>query len=98
MRMLPKQESRAFSAPAEKLFKFQWDCDRRLAGESAADVGRGLPIQLATILQERHGRGLRVWCPQGYGLEGPVAIANEVQRYLRVSDIRIADQANLLGL
>ena len=69
--------------------------NRRLASEGLANVGRGLPIQLATILQERHGRGGRVRCSQGHHLEGPIAVANDAQQGLRVGRVGITDNGNL---
>jgi hypothetical protein len=98
MRMLPQHESHAFSAHAEKLYKFQWDRDRRLTGEIAAHVGRGLPIQPATILKERHGRGLSVKCSEGHDLEGLAATAHDAQQGLCVGGVGITSNGNFLWL
>ncbi len=82
---------------AENL-KFQWDCDRRLAGEITENVGRGLPIQLATMVQERDSRGLRVRHSQCHDLEGSESVASDIEEGLCVSRVEIADNGNLSRL
>jgi len=57
-----------------------------------------LPIQQATILQERDGRRLGTGLSQGHHLKGLVATANDAQQGLCVSGFRVADDGNLLGL
>jgi len=53
LRMSRQQKSCAFSVCAEQLLERQRVRDRRLAGEIAAHIGCGLPIQQSPILQER---------------------------------------------
>ena len=57
-----------------------------------------MPLYQFSILQERDFRELCVRCPQGHYLEGPVAIANDVQQGLRVSGVEITDNGNLSRL
>ena len=62
---------------SEKCLKQRWLCNRRLTREITADVDGRLPLDQATILQERDRRALRVRRCQGNHLEGLVAVAND---------------------
>ena len=51
-------------------------CNRGVAGEIAADVNCGAPIDQAALLQEWDSGNVRL--SKGHHLEGPVAFANHV--------------------
>lgn len=75
-----------------------WLCNGHPAGKGAAHIGRGLSIQLATILQERDSRRLGDGRAQGHYLEGAVAITNDAQQGLRVGRVGITDNGDLSRL
>jgi hypothetical protein len=55
---------------------------REEAGETAANMGRGLPIHQSPIVQVRNNRGQSVGRSLDHNLEGLVATANDAQQDL----------------
>jgi hypothetical protein len=68
---------------------------RCLTGIITASVSRSLPIPQATILKERHARGLSLKCSEAHDLERAVAIAHDVEQGLRVCRVGITDDGDL---
>jgi hypothetical protein len=60
-------------------------CHRRLAGEASIHMGRSIPINQTTFLQQRNDGWQRTGLAHGHHLEGLIAAANDVQRGLGVS-------------